>query len=1330
MTVENSPSHAKTTTALPGYQLFERLGQGTYGAVYRARQLSTGQEVAVKLSHAPIGDPSFRRETALCARLRHPHIVRLMDQGELVDGRPFAVFEYLEGESLQELLRRSGPLAPPQAIAILGQVLDALAYAHRMGIVHHDLKPANILVRRDTDHLHAKILDFGCGTFLPDREASPAPSIPPETPGTPSYASPEQLRGEPADHRSDLYSWGLVCVECLTGAPVMSGANLAEIVHRQLLSDEIRLPPWIDAHPMGALLRRVLAKRPSDRAADASMLHREFQLVRPDGLVAVDASTDSGAIVSDETSRGPIGTDLRPVTAVCCCLGGPDDGDDGLWDERTARARREMRNRCVDIAARYGGRPVGELGGFASFHFGLPHPGDQDARLAARFVLELAGAVRANERAEGPRLDLRAGLHAGLVRLEKDSAHPGAVLDTAIRLAACAAPGRILMSGPVADRLGGHFATEIVAPPPGLAPGAKVFALVGALDRGTEMEFPIVGRKGEMETIRQAWGEVLRGTGRSILVRGEAGIGKSALAGTACGEFRGRAVRVLEARCLPEHRDIALRPVLAWLHRALDPTDRGEGPSKRLERALTRAGCDTATALPVLADWMSLPSPSTDAQAPISPARRKEILFDSLERLLVASTDSVTLFVLEDLHWADPTTLEFAARFSSNLDAKRALLLATARPEFDPSLLPGARRIDLHGLLPSEGREMLDRLAPREHPFPVELRTRLLERAGGSPLFLESLVKTILPRIDLASDIQQVDRLLEGIPEALMDLLGAQVQQMGAARETAQLASVIGREGDRELLEAVTLLDREGLRADLDVLVEAGILVRKDEPGGAVHSFRHALLQDAAYRSLSAETKRELHGRIASVLEARSATPGAVDPGSLAHHLAGAGRHQGAVHFGILAATERLGKTNLLESIRISMDVLDWIAHCDIASSSEAKLAIHGVLTQALMGWRGWADPKVKEQIELSRHLLDQAGESPHFASTLCHLMTYHYVASNRKELKCVVDELSHHAERTGDLGLSIAARTFDGLWSHGAGFYRAAETNFEFVLANYRPDLHGDHGTRFGLDTRVWSTATLALVKWFVDRPDDAVRRADDAVSWAKELGHAPSIGIALLYKANLCQYRNDRDEAHRTVTELNQLAETHGLAGFLAYGRIMEAWLADDSTQAESLLESLVQMKCTAALSYYRSLLADIHLRQGRVPQALACLDECLALCRENDEFYYEPELHLRRAHARWQVDSTSPQDARNSLLEALSSSRARGMALTERIALKRWADIPGGGASHRGSDPDRTRANGDTAPPIPNNEKEQIDGWNRHDDEVPDRLPQGDRPVLERS
>jgi TOMM system kinase/cyclase fusion protein len=1329
MTVEHPPSHAEPTTALPGYQLLERLGEGAYGAVYRARQRSTGQDVAVKLSHKPTRDPSFRRETALCANLRHPHIVRLIDQGESLDDRPFAVFEYLEGESLQEVLRRSGPLAPAQAIAVMGQALDALAYAHRTGIVHRDIKPANIMVRRDDDRLHATILDFGSGAFLSDREEPPAASIPPETPGTPSYASPEQLRGEPADHRSDLYSWGLVCVECLTGAPVMSGANLAEIIHRQLLSEETRLPDWLARHQMGGLLRRVLAKRTADRAADASRLLEEFRLLRMDDLVAGDLPTDSGATVADETSGGPIGRDLRPVTAVCCCLGGVDEG--ALPDAGTERARRETRNRCVDIAARYGGRPAGELGGFAGFLFGLNEASDQDARLATRFALDLAEDVRAKNRTGATRMDLRAGLHAGLVRVEKESVAAGAALDIAIRLAACAPPGRILLSGALRDRLERRVSTESVSVPS--IPGIRIFSLLGELDRGAEAVFPIVGRELQLEAIREAWSQSKRGSGRSLLVQGEAGIGKSALVGTACREFRGGETFVLETLCLPEHRDIALRPVLGWLRRALDLDDlRGDldETSKRLERALARAGCDLATALPVVADWMSLPPPAPDAHAPIPPARRKEILFDSLERLLLDATDSVTLLVLEDLHWADPTTLEFVARLSADLDGKRALLVATARREFDASLLPGTRRIPIAGLAPAEARELLERIVPPGRPFPPELRERILERAGGSPLFVESLVKTILPRLARTPDVLRIDLLLEGVPEALMDLLGAQVQQMGAARETAQLASVIGREGDRDLLEAVTLLDREGLRSDLDALVEAGILVRKDEPGAIVHSFRHALLRDAAYLSLSAETKRELHGRVAAVLEARDTTPGAVDPGSLAHHLAGAGRHEAAVRFGIRAATERLGRTDLLESIRLSMEVLDWIERCDGETVPDARLAIHGVLTQALMGWRGWADPMVREQLELSRRLLDQAGESPHFASTLCNLMTYHYVASNRKELRCVVDELSRHAERTADLGLSIAARTFDGLWSHGAGLYRAAEASFEFVLANYRPDQHGDHGSRFGLDTRVWSAATLALVKWFADRPEDAVRCADDAVAWAKDLGHAPSIGIALLYKANLCQYRDDRDDARRTVDELNRLAEANGLAGFLAYGQILEAWLADDSTQAEGILESLAKMGCTAALSYYRSLLADIHLRQGRVHQALACLDECLALCGKNDEFYYESELFLRRGHAQLLRDPASPQDAREDFLEALSSARARGMALTERIALKRWEDIPGGGASDRGSDPDRTRANRGTAPRIPNNEKEQIDGWSRHDDEVPDGLPQGHRPVLERS
>ena len=204
-----------------GYEILAELGSGTFGRVYKARQRSTGQAVAIKVLRfwgddgpADVTNQSerFRREMRLSAGLSHPNIVRLFDSGETEDGRLFAVFEYVPGSTLKEVLAREGSLGWGETVHLMTQVLDALSCAHARGVVHRDLKPENIMVTKTGARRNALVLDFGLGGLSRDARDWTLPRLTAtcELMGTPCYAAPEQLRGETTSPRSDLYSWGLI----------------------------------------------------------------------------------------------------------------------------------------------------------------------------------------------------------------------------------------------------------------------------------------------------------------------------------------------------------------------------------------------------------------------------------------------------------------------------------------------------------------------------------------------------------------------------------------------------------------------------------------------------------------------------------------------------------------------------------------------------------------------------------------------------------------------------------------------------------------------------------------------------------------------------------------------------------------------------------------------------------------------------------------------------------------------------------------------------------------------------------------------------------------
>ena len=406
-------SHRLGDALKDAYDLLEELGRGSFGTVFKAVQRSTGQLVAIKAQLADQttngdADPTslrrFDREARLCAALNHPNIVRILDQGRR-GAQVFIVFELVPGETLADLLARRGALPVTEAVSLMSQVLEALDGAHGQGVVHRDLKPENIMVISTGTQRHVKVLDFGIGAFtaaVGGNATSLTSSH--DTLGTPSYCAPEQLRGEPATSRSDLYSWGLVLLECLTGRRVMDGATVAQVFYRQLSAREIPLPAPLATHPLGDILRRVLAKVPRERASDARKLWGDLRRINTADLVGdlgagLSAASNGTATVPIEAPRAS--GEKRQATIFCCSVSAASRPGADLDVETLDAVQRDQLSLCMDIVGRFGGHIAGALGNRLLAVFGLPEVSDSDARRAAHAALEIASRFRSRIPAGG-----------------------------------------------------------------------------------------------------------------------------------------------------------------------------------------------------------------------------------------------------------------------------------------------------------------------------------------------------------------------------------------------------------------------------------------------------------------------------------------------------------------------------------------------------------------------------------------------------------------------------------------------------------------------------------------------------------------------------------------------------------------------------------------------------------------------------------------------------------------------------------------------------------------------------------------------------------------
>ncbi|HVZ89938.1 MAG TPA: serine/threonine-protein kinase, partial [Polyangia bacterium] len=280
------------------YLVEDKIGEGGFGAVFRGKQIATGREVALKILHPHnVSDETivarFRREAEACSKLRDPHTVTTYDFDETPDGILYLAMELLRGQSLHQVQKADGPLGYQRVLRILDQVAASLDEAHKNGIVHRDMKPENVFIEVREGEDHVKVLDFGIAKVIGDDRQAPALTAVGQTLGTLEFMSPEQLRGQKLDGRSDLYALGMMAYEMLTGAlPFASAKSPIDIINFHMrteppppsrLSDKVTIPPEVDA-----IILKMVAKTREKRFADAAALREEIARTQR----ALDTSPD------------------------------------------------------------------------------------------------------------------------------------------------------------------------------------------------------------------------------------------------------------------------------------------------------------------------------------------------------------------------------------------------------------------------------------------------------------------------------------------------------------------------------------------------------------------------------------------------------------------------------------------------------------------------------------------------------------------------------------------------------------------------------------------------------------------------------------------------------------------------------------------------------------------------------------------------------------------------------------------------------------------------------------------------------------------------------
>jgi class 3 adenylate cyclase len=417
----------------------------------------------------------------LCGQLHHPNIVRLIDFEQVDEEQLFSVFEFVPGSTLAEVLAREGFLEVSEACRLMLQVLDALACAHKAGVIHRDIKPSNLMITGTGERRNALVLDFGIGALIESAvEATQEPLTRSNGwVGTPRYLAPEQLRGRSRDLRSDYYSWGLVLLECLTGTPAIRGQQPAEILQQQLSHEPVPIPQWLRGHPLGEVLERVTAKDLESRNVDAAAVLRALEssdlavLTRRqrEWLQAVPSPTLLEQTQSQEHERLPLPPEewYQLSATLSCALCVSPSSHAHVDIEQLDELLRLEQALCTQITGRFSGEVAGALGDQVLLHFPPTGASASALHLAARAALLLVAEVEAasarTESAQQVRLEIRVGLQTGPVGVLQGAVTSArgrsqrfrSALRLAARLHSVAAPGTIVVSDDVYRLLRGRF---------------------------------------------------------------------------------------------------------------------------------------------------------------------------------------------------------------------------------------------------------------------------------------------------------------------------------------------------------------------------------------------------------------------------------------------------------------------------------------------------------------------------------------------------------------------------------------------------------------------------------------------------------------------------------------------------------------------------------------------------------------------------------------------------------------------------------------------------------------------------------------------------------
>ena len=963
----------------------------------------------------------------------------------------------------------------------------------------------------------------------------------------------------------------------------------------------------------------------------------------------------------------------RHLTVLFCDLVGSTEIASHLDPEDWREIVAGYHHAAAEAIERFGGSVAQYLGDGVMVYFGYPEAHDNDAERAARAGLAILDAItKLNETREHPKLAARVGIDSGPVVVGGGSGKEADVFgDTpniAARVQAAAEPGAVVITDAVHRLVSGLFVVEDrgaqalkgieqpiqlyrVVQPSGVRGRLQAVAAVRGLT-------PFVAREDELRSLMNRWERALDGEGQVVLIIGEAGIGKSRLIQRFHEQIAGTPHTWVEAAAGAFHQNTPFYPVtellgelLAW--RGNEST---EEQLAQLESALELAGLKSAEAVPLLAPLLNLPLPAKYPPLALSAdQQRRRLLATLVEWAPGAARVQPIIIATEDLHWADPSTLELLQLLVEQGATARLLLLYTARPEFRAPWPPRAHhtQITLNRLSARNVRTMVEEVAARV-ALSAATVAAVVERTGGVPLFVEELTRAVLE----SGEAKIIGRK---IPVTLHDSLMARLDKLGPAKEVIQVGAVIGGEFSYELLHAVHPIPEEDLQGALRSLADAELLYVRGLAPEATYQFKHALIQDAAYEALLKSRRRDLHRLVASTINDQFPALNEAHPEVLARHWTEAGEIEPAI-----AEWSRAGEvarahhafTEALESYQRALALLNLLP--ESAERDLRELELRQSEVQMLWVTRGYAAPENRAATERAVVLAEKSGNLTQLVNLMISRGVNAFSSSDLLFASALADQALELAPREGSSNVFARTHMLQILTRRFRGDLSGAEEHFIAGLKFF-----DDPEFKHFPGAAVVSFAHASLNAWTLGRADVARERENRIVEIAE--GNNPFEIAWSTYNRALLRssaYMRDHQQAEALAERALELSEKNQFPNVAAYSRcVLGIERAGIGRASEGIalirqgLTDLLAVEARLGIGTFTAYLAAAKAQAGAIIDALATIEE--ALRTNPDQLFNRPEMLRIRGELRLKHEET----------EVAEADFREAIALARTMSAKAW-------------------------------------------------------------